>query len=156
MKHPMGEYNLSVSKLIVVIGLPGSGKSKYMEQIKAAGEVAAFYDDFQANAIQHDKNPRLSNHYSLLLKGLRGGQTIAVSDIRYCIKEELNVLIAAVIDGVPGIALDLRYFENNPEKCIKNVNTDTHRDVSGRLEKIKELSPMYKPPGISSTVLEVH
>lgn len=143
-------------KFIIVIGLPGSGKTEYLKKLKESGEVADFYDDFQAKAVEKDKNPLLSRHYSQLVAGLRRGETLAVSDIRYCVQRELNLLITAVVDAVPEVSLDLRYFKNEPDKCITNVLRRKRENAELEIKLIDEYSPQYEVPGHAVSILDVH
>lgn len=142
--------------MIVVIGLPGSGKTYYLQKLKDSGEVSAIYDDFQAKATEKDKNPRLSRYYGLLITDLRQGKTVAISDIRYCLQTELNLLIAAVIDAVPAITIDLRYFRNEPQKCIDNVRSRKRENAELELKLIEEYSQNYQVPGHVTSFLDVH
>lgn len=137
--------------------MPGSGKTSYMQELLDDGKIDVFFDDFQAKAPEKDKNPRLSRHYGQAVKDLRLGKTIAVSDIRYCIRSELNNLISAVIDAVPDIEIDIRYFENDPEKCIKNVHKRARKDrIEIELKLIQEYTATYKVPTHTNSILKIH
>jgi hypothetical protein len=142
-----------MSKLIIV---PGSGKTHYLEELKNSAEISNFYDDFQAKAPEKDKNPRLSRFYSTLVAGLRHGETLAVSDIRYCVQKELNLFIAAVIDAVPEVVLDIRYFKNEPEKCKNNVRKRERHSIELELRLIDEFSPQYRVPSHAISIMNVH
>lgn len=145
------------ARLIIIVGLPGSGKTTHMQQLLEDGEIAAFYDDFQARAIEHDKNPRLSRHFAPLVTDLRRGKSIAASDIRYCMQPELNRFLAAVIDAVPDFAIDIRYFENDPKKCAVNVRQRGRENlVDHELGLIAEFSENYRVPNHTVTTLKVH
>ena len=141
--------------LIVVIGMPGAGKTTYMEQLKQSGEISVFYDDFQADAPGKDKNPFLSKHFAALVKNLRLGKTVAVADIRYCDRRELNLLLAAVISAVPEIRIDLRYFENAADKCRANVSKRARKWTEQEFEYIDEYAAVYDPSSISVQLLDI-
>ena len=144
------------ARLIIVVGLPGSGKTTYMQKLLKDGKITAFYDDFQARAIEHDKNPYLSRHYAPLVADLRRGKSVAVSDIRYCDRSELNRLLATAISAVPDIEIDVRYFENNPKKCAINVRKRGRDNlVEHELGLITEYSENYRVPGLVTSTMKV-
>lgn len=142
------------AKLIVVVGLPGSGKTTYMQALKDDGEITEFFDDFQAEAYSKEKDPRLSRWYGPLLAALKQNKTVAVSDIRYCVTAELHVFLAAVLDVVPETKLDVRYFENNPEACEQNIKARARKErIELELQFVREHAPEYEIS--KATVLKV-
>ncbi|HSW36866.1 MAG TPA: hypothetical protein VLG37_00685 [Candidatus Saccharimonadales bacterium] len=138
-----------MAKLIIVIGLPGSGKSHYLRKLKADKLIWAFYDDYQNKAYGKDPDPRLSRHYGPLLSRLKKGKTMAISDIRYCREPELDWLLKSVLDVLPETELELHYFENKPEAAIKNIKQRTNpQAVEVQLKFVQENSPNYIIPKI--------
>jgi hypothetical protein len=138
-----------MTTLIIVIGLPGSGKTHYLNELKAQKKIAGYYDDYQKKSYGHDSSPFLSRHYGPLLSKLKRGQSMAIADIRYTREEELDALLVSVLNVLPDIAIELHYFENDPEKAIVNI---TARARASYMEKeqafVKENSPQYVIPAI--------
>jgi hypothetical protein len=136
-------------KLIIVIGLPGSGKTHYLEELKSQKEIAGFYDDYQKKSYGNQRSPVMSRHYGPLLARLKRGQSMAISDIIYTNSEDLDSVSISIIKELPEISIELHYFENDPEKAIINI---TERARSNYLEKelafVKENSPNYVIPKI--------
>ena|SRR5260370_41561893 len=132
-------------KLIVVVGLPGSGKTTIMKSLKQAGRVNEIFDDYQAGTTGDVKDPRSSRYYSSLLAALRAGKAAAVSDVRYCVHAELHRFLAAVLAEIPEVELELYYFENDPEQCRKNIiKRERHIEtVERELKLVKEYAPHY-------------
>ena len=141
--------------LIIIVGLPGSGKSTYMELLRTDNPDFSFFDDYQGSAYGEDSDPRLSKHFGSLASDLKRGKTAVVSDIRYCEPGELNLFLSVVLNAAPNVTLAFRYFENAPEVCRENV---TKRDREVRVEKelelIDRLSKSYAIPTVE--ILSVH
>lgn len=135
-----------MAKLIIVIGLPGSGKSYYLRQLLKSNEVSAYYDDYQKDSYNESSNPYLSKNYGQLLTQLINGDIIAIADIMYCQQDKLAAVIESINHVIPNIEIDMRYFENDPEKAIASIRS---RSRSGRVESeiayVNEISPQYKP-----------
>jgi predicted kinase len=73
-----------MGKLIVVIGLPGSGKSHYVDRLLADGSVGWICHDFHADAYNDSKLVTDSRYLQELLEKLRTGHTCAIADIAFC------------------------------------------------------------------------
>lgn len=142
-------------KLVIVVGLPGAGKTTYMESLERKGEIAVFYDDYQADAPEKAKSPYLSRYYSQMVAELKRGKTVAASDIRYCVQKELNALIASVISAVPETVFDIRYFKNDPDKCRANVIKRNRKSTDWEFKLIDEYSPQYDPPSLTSELMDI-
>lgn len=141
--------------LMIIIGLPGSGKSTYIEKFREKHTSCSTYDDYQGGALGDDPDPRLSKHYSFLVRDLKDGRTVLVSDVRYCIPSELNAFLSAVVGTAPNTILVFKYFENNPELCKQNVMSRNREGrVERELELIDNLSSNYYPLGLE--VIPIH
>lgn len=148
-------YNLpKPATLIIVTGMPGSGKSTYMAKLKDE-YGAVVYDDYQAKIYGNEQDPRLSKHFGPLIAHLKSGKTVIVSDIRLCVPQELGRLLGAILSVAPNTMLRFVSFANNPEQAKKNVMT---RQREGRTELevgiIDELSKWYVP--VAAEVVPVY
>ena len=136
-------------KLIIVIGMPGSGKTTYLERLLQNKTITEFYDDYQGHTYDGQLDPRLSKYYTPLLTRLKRGKTLAVSDIRYCLHEELNRFVQAILEVAPETLLEFCYFENDPQSCKKNVKKRARTDrVERELRLIDEYAPRYTIPAV--------
>lgn len=141
--------------LTIIVGLPGSGKSTYIKALVEADSHLSVYDDYQGEAYDNDSDPRLSKHFGPLVSDLKRAKSVVVSDIRYCVPHELNVFLGAVLSVAPDVRIELKYFENNPEACEKNILARNREDrVEKELELLEKLSSGYVVPVIE--YLDVH
>lgn len=117
-------------KLIIVIGLPASGKSTYCSTLKDY----IVYDDFMDNFIGSD-----------LMKTLKNNK-VCINDPRLCIYKHFDYYIQIFTGVVPKDKIKLVLFKNDPVQCrINNLLRDesllkTHTRVE---HSINELSKRY-------------
>lgn len=137
-----------MKKIIVITGLPGSGKSTYINKTyKDRQGYRIISEDYQANAINDSPVFERSKHYSDLLNTLRETDDIPViSDLRYCSKNEQKSLIKAVHRIYASIEIEWVCLTTKPDECKLNI------EKRGRLSKEKEknlvdeYSPIYSIP----------
>lgn len=96
----------SDSKIVIILGLPYSGKSTYMVQNY---ENYVKYDDF------------LSTIYKFnLVDDLRKGSPIVLNDPRLCNKSDFDKLYDFLLDFVDPNQITIIKFKNDPIQCYKN------------------------------------
>jgi len=134
-----------MAKLIVVAGLPGAGKSTYLDDKQKSGEFDVVYDDYFGTSIKKpnspdelhlDKNPLKNTRYINIIEDLIANKNVAVCDIVFCIAKYRNIFIASIIAAVSEIDLEFVFFTNEGTASQKNVHT---RAREGRVEKEIEL-----------------
>ncbi len=137
-----------MSKLIFVVGLPGSGKSEYVKKINKDNEFIIL-DDFKGNAILDKSDFTFSSRYCDLINYLKANKNCIVIDIDFCkiiSREEAEI----VINGWElGVKMEWMFFENNPKQCIANVQKraiESERNENSALLKIKEYTNKYDIP----------
>lgn len=143
--------NKQLAKLVIVIGLPASGKSTYFHNLVSSGETTKeyIYDDLHSDA--NNNSPRVvdSKHWFKLLSNLEQGKNCYVSDVEFCDISRLQELIDTVKIYIPEISIESRYFENDPENCEKNViarGKMKGTNVPSEIATIKRLTKIYKTP----------
>jgi predicted kinase len=131
--------------LILLGGLPGSGKSKYLERLETEGWTV--FDDFQKRAINNVALFRMSRHYSELVQALREGRPSVVADVRLVTAEYRDDAERTLRADLSGLAIELRLFELDQAQCAENIkNSPDPRDVPNRLRILGEFAPQHSMP----------
>ena len=128
-------------KLIIVIGLPGSGKSCYLNSLKYEKIVDHIIHDFHAGAASfcfYD-----SKYANELVELLKSGINCGVADISFCKAFRRNAFIEGINDNIKDIQIEYHCFENNPETCKHNVLIRNRKGVQNELLRIDEFTENF-------------
>jgi hypothetical protein len=137
-------------KIVILIGLPGSGKTEYLGPALRRGEPV--FDDFHANAIGNSHAFDNSRNREPLREALAAQKDCYIADIEFCRSSQL----AEVMSGINRLAAELAlpvtieqiFFANDPLACKANVIARNRPSRAIELAKIEELAPIYRiPPG---------
>lgn len=115
--------------LIIIIGLPGSGKSHLCKIFEKAGFIV--YDDF----ITHFYNRKL-------LMDIESSLNLCVCDPRLCIGQLFDKFINLFMEHIDKSQIHLILFKNDYEKCLNNVK-NRHCNKKGICETIIQYSGLY-------------
>lgn len=124
----------STIKIILVIGLPGSGKTNYIKKYNTNYHII---DDifFTSNYIFNIKNIVKTN------------KNIVIAEPRLCILDRFDEFIKLLLDNfiVSKDQIYIRYFENNKNKCITNIMSREYFVWTQKryIEDIENMSKVY-------------
>ena len=129
--------------LMLVVGLPGSGKSTWCKAV-AAQTGALYIDDFKSRApdlvfVNALKLPQLT-------RTIADGQRCIVSDIDFTRTEARSEAHRFLARRFPELRPAWVYFENNPDQCRANVLADVSRKPENRLREINARWAAYRIP----------
>jgi len=134
-------------KLIVIVGLPGSGKTYNLKSHVRDHNVVYHVDSFKKNAHDHSSRFWSSRHLADLLRHLIARETCLITDIHFCrpdAREEAESFLRACF---PDIDICWLFQENAPDKCERNIRR-SREEVMNRLNKLAEFRDQYDiPPG---------
>lgn len=140
-----------MAKLIVVVGLPGSGKSHLIRQ-RQAECPGVCVQDFMANSHGHSHRFTDSRHYGDLVRDLRAGKDCVIADIAYCDTWSRVEVEGVIRQDVPGVTIEWQFFENDPARCEANVEWRGRSNAPEEKKKIRELARKYHIPPDASVI----
>jgi predicted kinase len=132
-------------KLIVVIGLPGSGKSHYVHELRGSCQGVCA-EDYMASSHNNSSRFTDSRHYADLIRDLRDGKDCVIADIEYCDTWRRVEVEEVVARDVPGVTIEWHCFENNPTQCNANVDSRNRKNAEEEKKKVRHLSQKYQIP----------
>ena len=114
-------------KLIVIIGLPASGKTTYYnENFK---DTHLFFDDFISNMVSGE----------LIESIKKDNQDICIADPRLCNYQTFLKTIAIFNQFIDKSDISLILFENNKDKCFINSKKRKNKNVEKTIEFLSNI-----------------
>jgi adenylate kinase family enzyme len=110
-------------KLIIIIGLPGSGKTTYYEE-KLKPLEFEFFDDFISSIVNGE-----------MMKMIKEGKTnICIADPRLCNYEIFKRVIKLIEVYIDKSKIQLILFENDKDKCLLNALKRANKNVNKSID----------------------
>lgn len=113
--------------IILIVGLPGSGKTHLANQLSNSNRV---FDDITS------------------LDELPYNDNFVITDVNFCDNKILSMAIKKLNELYPNHFIEVIYFENDSDKCRKNViyrcsEFNDCRNVEGTIRRFEKI---YYPP----------
>jgi len=121
-----------MARVIVIIGLPGSGKSFLSRQILKENPGFEILDD-----------PTQKESH-ILINLLENGKNLIVCDPHLC--NPANRKLAESIFADWGYEVSRIFFENNVEKCKNNIKFRNDERIIDRFETFQYVVPEWAEP----------
>ena len=140
-------------KLTIVIGLPGSGKTTWLNECHKSADGTVF-DDFHARARGDSGEFEASRCFDTLRDKLSAGFSCVIADIAYCRTERLERAERAIRSLAEHLGIEIEieriFFSNDPQSCRHNVvhryALEPSRCYLNELQTIDELTLEYDAP----------
>lgn len=138
-----------MSRFIIVAGMPGAGKTTYLEKFATENPEWYVADDFFQGATSANRGLKSSPLHAALIDHLRAGDTCVISDIEFCkersrllVPQQLQTELAEIFSHV---AIEWHYFENDFEACVANVLRQSigTNEKKEAIKALLELSAKY-------------
>lgn len=102
-----------INKITLLVGSPGAGKSTLgSRMVELSNGEALFLDDI--STLVKDNAPQ----FILNQAELNGKSHVIIADVNFCFQSVLSKALAA-LELHFNLNVDVIYFENNLEKCLK-------------------------------------
>ena len=116
------------TKVVLVAGLPGSGKT-YYAKARLKHSPGLLIDDI--------------DDLHLLEAAVRQNPVVYITDPHFCI-DGVRQKAEQVFSSIGNVEIEWVFFENDPHKCERNIE---YRNDGRRVDiTLKHLSRLYNPP----------
>ena len=134
-----------MAKVVIVVGLPGSGKSHWVDGHRAECTGLVTYDYFKDSLVPTLRLPD-SRHYQDLVESVKAGKDCLLADIAFCEAHRRRETERILADVAPTAVVKWIFFENNPEACRVNINRDGSERARDRLKYLDIFASSYSIP----------
>jgi hypothetical protein len=126
--------------IIIIIGLPASGKTTYFKNNKKLFKDYIFHDDFISNFFNGE-----------LINDINSGNNVCICDPRLCNIQIFNKYINIIKDN----KIKLLLFENNKEKCLINAKS-RNKKVYKTIELLSEIYDINNYKNYDYDIIQVY
>lgn len=135
-------------EVILIVGLPGSGKTYLINTAYKTKKTYSTFDDVKRNAVLDCGDFTHSIYYPSIIKEMNAGKkNIVISDISFCIFEEFikayKILNWWISQNNLNYKIKTIVFKNELAKCNKNIYRDKNRYIPKRIQSAKSFSGKF-------------
>lgn len=117
-----------MSKLTIIRGFPGSGKSNRLNFFKSKGEVDhVVHDYYEFSPKLPGPEPHKSKNHDNVMEWLSLDKRVAVADVMFVINYEIEKFASHWINKFPDIEIEVVAFTNDPARCKQNIKDRMQR-----------------------------
>lgn len=131
--------------LIIIIGLPASGKTTYYNQNKTLKDNYTFHDDFIFNFIDGE-----------LIDDIKTGKDVCITDPRLCNFNIFQNVIKIIKEYIEENKIKLVLFRNNKEHCLLNAKKRNNKNVDKTIENYSKLYDLNNYKDYNSEIIDVY
>ncbi len=142
---------MNAGTLTIIVGLPGAGKSTEVKKIRPS-ITGLCIEDFHADAFEDSDAVEHSRHYWALIEALLAGRDCVIADIAFCDSERRATLEDTIRERIPGVDIEWKFFDNDYEKCEKNIRFRSRQTLENDLENLKQFASKYIIPAGVQTI----
>ncbi len=128
--------------LTVIVGLPASGKSHFLDERRSSQNDPIVAHDFLAQSVTGLCRDALK--FTDIALAINNGTNCIIADIAFCYALKRQELEGEMTRRCPGVNVRYIYFENSPTRCIVNARYANRHDTLRRIALIEELSSGYE------------
>jgi tRNA splicing ligase len=131
-------------EILIVAGLPGCGKTTYLEDLQRRGCLT--FDDFKAGAIDDSPAFQKSRKFVALITGVREGHKCVLADIDFCRSESREEAASVLGAAVPGLKIHWFFFRHDESACEENIRRRNRDSLAADLRELRKYSRLYVIP----------
>ena len=133
-------------RLLIVVGLPGAGKSRLIDTKLRQTVTGLCVHDFHGNAFDDSSEVTKSRHFMAISEALRAGHDCIVADIEFCRRDRREIVVQTFKAWVLGLKIEYHCLKNQLERCQKNIENRNRSSAQEEKRKAEELSIVYEIP----------
>lgn len=121
---------ITTHQMIIVIGLPGSGKTRFCNEILSFTHI--IFDDFIKNFFNGE-----------LLKAISSGKKICINDPRMCLFPIFEKYMRIFEKYIAKNDIFICLFTNDPQKCLINIEKNKNSSKKNIAKTVMNYSQHY-------------
>jgi len=141
------------NELILVVGLPGSGKTHLLKHEFSDSTKFIIFDDVKKDSVFDCSDFTYSQYYPDIINEMKSSRKhIIIPDIDFCnyqsYKRIKAILAWWINEKKFKYSIKPVVFENAPDKCRNLIEKQIEKDEKSRMARIamiKKYSPIYDP-----------